>query len=162
MRKILIISFLILASIASVKAEFWDGGSVNINNGVLDFRHDQHNVNISITIVVDGEERIITDKLDYWKIRLSNGFKWGANITIPDSAAGGFIADNLEEIRFNVVSNINLKKVNELGQHGFSFSKENKSNGVVSSVKNIYFNFSDIVETYNNIPHYSRNHHKHY
>lgn len=74
-----------------------------IDGETIVFNRNGKQVEINIVAIVNGTELEIVDNIDWWKVKIDNRtWKFGGNVTIPDTPTGGFIANNLEEIVFVV------------------------------------------------------------
>lgn len=107
----LVIIVSVLFSVYSYKsfAGFFSDTDLSIENDILSFQKNNKYVNLTVTIIVNGTERIITDNMKWFKEKIGDSWKFGANVTIPNTAQGGFIANNLEEVRFKVDTNVPLR-----------------------------------------------------
>ena len=142
-----VVSFL-PSSLEQVQIE---GGEIGIRGGSLLFNRNGKQIKIDVIAVVNGSEIDITTNLNWWhRTQGENGHKFGANVTIPDNPTGGFIANNLEEIRFVIhTENVTLGQARNSIKNGFHYTDECHVEGMNRVCKKVEFDFSDILGALN-------------
>ncbi len=98
-------------------------GNLTSNSNNLTYNRKGFSVAFTPELIVGGVQTV-APSLVFQTESKGEGFKWGANFTIPNTVAGGILAQNLEEIRFIVTTN---KEINEVGgrtPNGFSVKED--------------------------------------
>jgi len=116
-----------------------------VSTDVLKYNLLNKEVTINITIMVNGIEYSVTNYVNWFKEKTDSGWKFGANVTIPNNSQGNFIANNLEEIRFNVEGNIPLKKLKQGFNYKESVSSFKRGGITYNSINTVDFDFTDIL-----------------
>jgi len=124
----------------------------NVDGNELRFLNKQKSVNLSITAKVNGSIYDVSNYIKWWKEWRGDHWKFGANISIPDTVKGQKIANNLEEIIFEVNSTVNLKGLKRGLKNGFEYLETCRTLGVIETCNYVSFDFFDILDSYDNIP----------
>lgn len=122
-------------------------GNLTAGANVLTFNRIGYEVNITPQMIVNGSQFVIPN-LVFHSSNVGRDFKWAANITIPNTAQGSLIANNLNEIQFLISSDKPITNFGDRVLNGFSFEEVCSIQGLVNTCTYTEFDFSDIIRSF--------------
>ena len=115
---------------------------VSIFDKTLYFQRGEKELNITIWARVNGNIVDVRDNAEWTLEQIGDTWKFGLNITIPSQA----VADNLQDIIFQIDSNVAIERLKRGFKHGFEILEGCSTNGVVETCQYITFDFEDIYD----------------
>ncbi len=141
--------FLQTTDAENLKSVSESSGNLFIEGNFLVYRHGERKVKIGLKAKINGTEYNITQYFDWWKEQRGESWKFGANLTIPDTPVGGFIARNLQEIIFEVqTENVTVGQVRNRVRDGFYYKSRCYGQGFERRCEYVDFDFSDILKMF--------------